>query len=210
MQGKKTFICACAIALMFGCTNNPSSNQNTPQSAQLPTTTGLERFVDSLLVEFPNAMNNEITRSMLADTIKSRMNVFRGGKLPFLDECPVVFCHSEIFPPKKFETFDFAPDKNADKVMAQFIYQNISDNRAIGFSILTALAKDVAADLIDGESYYIKGKFLFFPDNTPDCVFYLPNGGLAKNTTVVSTQSGAPLFMIGNFIMDEVSFTIKE
>lgn len=213
MQGLRLFIFACGLLSLVGCTNGQPGKQNTPQTTQTTTATAstfLDHFIDSLLVEYPNALNNDVTRLALADTIKSRMGVFCGSELPFLSECPVVFYHSELFPPHTFESFDFAPDKNADKVLVQFVYQDISQSRAIAFSILTALTKEAASTLIDEHKYFVKGKFLFFPGNTHDCVFYLPDRKLAQNTTCVSTQSGLPLFMIGNFIMDDVSFTPAE
>lgn len=213
MQGLRLFIFACGLLSLAGCSNGQSDKQNTPKATQTTNataSTSLDRFIDSLLIEYPNALNNDVTRSALADTIKSRMNAFCGSELPFLSECPVVFYYSELFPPRTFETFDFAPDKNADKVMAQFVYQDISESRAICFSILTALTKEAASTLIDEQKYFVKGKFLFFPGNTHDCVFYLPNGKLARNTTCVSTRSGLPLFMIGNFIMDDVTFSPAE
>ena len=158
------------------------------------------------MIEFPNALNNDITRSALADTIKSRMNIFRGGELPFLAECPVVFSYSERFPERMFESFEHTIDKNANKVLTQFVYRKIADGRCIGFSILTALTDEEVMKLKDGATYQVKGKFLFFPDNTPECALYLPNHKLAQNITTVSTESGAPLFMIGNFVMDDVSY----
>ena len=196
---------ACVALSLAGCSHGEkSASEKSIESVNA--STYLDRFVDSLMVEFPDALNNDITRSALADTIKSRMNRFRGGELPFLAECPVVFYHSEKFPKRQFETFEHYTDKNADKVMVQFVYQKITDRRGIGFSILTAMTEEEAMKLKDGATYQVKGNFLFFPDNTPECVFFLPNHKLAQNTTSVSTESGAPLYMIGNFIMDDVTF----
>ncbi|WP_290450275.1 hypothetical protein [uncultured Muribaculum sp.] len=200
-----SIIGACAILALAGCSN--TNNEKQSQPIEVETLSFLDRFVDSLFTEFPNALNNDVTRTQLADTIKARLSKYQGGKLPFLSECPVTFYHSEFFPHRVFDTVESNLDKNADRVLVQFVYKpDPTIDRNIAFSIMTAIDKEDAAALIDGEEYIVDGTFKFFPGNTHENVFYLPNHKLAQNITTVSTESGIPLIMLGNFIMDDVSF----
>lgn len=193
------FACACALLIASGCSNPRGNTEN-------PTNVTIAPLVDSLLSTMPNAMNNDITRKAFADTIAAHVNKYKGGKLPFLSELPVTFHYSEPFGKRQFETFDFAPDKNAGRVFVQFIYKEDYPDRGLGFSIITALDTEQAANLVDGRQYIIDGTFAGLPNNT-DNVFYLPGGTLARNITTVSIESGLPLIMLGNFIMDNVTFT---
>lgn len=170
----------------------------------------VSQIVDSIVKTQPNALNNDLTRQALADSIKTTFTKYEGKSLPFLRDLPVKFAYVEPYHTERvFETFDHPIDKNVGRYLVQFTYSEIYGTHGVAFSILTTLSQEDAMMLKEGEEYIITGNFLFFPDNSQERSFYLPNHNLANNTTTVSTKNGLPLYMIGNFIMDNVSFKAK-
>ena len=57
-------------------------------------------FLNQCLLEHPNALNNEVTRTILADTIRERLLKFQNDTLPILSNLPMRYkgcmeCHIE-------------------------------------------------------------------------------------------------------------------
>lgn len=78
-----TFIVCCL--LLAGCMNNAS--KQVPQHEQQEKY-ALREMLDSCLQAQPNANNNDVTRSILADTLKSKFQCFRGHSLPYIEDLP--------------------------------------------------------------------------------------------------------------------------
>lgn len=203
MQGLRLFIFACGLLSLVGCTNGQPGKQNTPQATQTTTATALDNFVDAAIASTPNYMNNDVTRSMLADTIKARINQYQGDKLPFLSELPMEY--EMCLPYNQYSAF-------AGKYVVKFSYCNNAPERHITFQVFTRMDKEQVANLVDHAKYSIDGTFLFFPDNTQSHWFELPSGrGFTDNPKIHATiefdNTQTPFINLGSFIMDDVSFT---
>lgn len=206
MQGLRLFICACGLLSLVGCTNGQSGEQNTPQATQTTTATALDNFVDAAIASTPNYMNNDVTRSMLADTIKARINHYQDGKLPFLSELPMEY--EMCLPYNQYSKF-------AGQYVVKFSYSNRPNDRIITFQVFARMKPEQVANLVDNTKYSLDGKFLFYPDNTQEHWFELPSGrGVTDNPKIsVTTEfdnSRSAFFNLGTLIMDDVRFTPTE
>lgn len=203
MKRTKAIICACVAVLSVGCVNHHSNTQNATQATQMTPTAILDRFINSAIASTPNYMNNDVTRSMLADTLKSRVNQYQGGKMPFLSELPMEY--EMCLPYNQYSAF-------AGKYVVKFSYCNNAPERHITFQVFTRMDKEQVANLVDHAKYSIDGTFLFFPDNTQSHWFELPSGrGFTDNPKIHATiefdNTQTPFINLGSFIMDDVSFT---
>lgn len=205
MQGLRLFICACGLLSLVGCTNGQPGRQNAPQATQTTTTTTLDRFVDAAIASTPNYMNNDVTRSMLADTIKARINQYQGGKLPFLSELPMEY--EMCLPYNQYSKF-------AGQYVVKFSYSDWANGRTITFQVFTRMKPEQIANLIDHAKYSLDGTFMFFPDNTQEHWFELPSGrGFTDNPKISITtefdNSKKAFINLGSFILDDVTFAPK-
>lgn len=190
----------CAILTFAGCTK--TNNESQSQPIEVEASTSLDRFIDGLLAEYPNAMNNDVTRATLADTIKSRINHHQGGQIPFLVELPLEY---EMCLPYN------AYSKYAGQYVVKFSYSGRGDNRTTTFQVLTRMDKEEVAKLVDHAHYMIDGTFLFYPDSSQDHWFELPSGrGITDNpkinVTTTLDNSQKPFINLGTWILKDVSF----
>lgn len=193
---------ACVTLSLAGCANGGTAT--TEQSINsIHTSTHLDQFVDSIFNAMPNAMNNDVTRSMLADSIKSRLNQYQGGAIPYLAELPLEY--EMCLPYNQYSKF-------AGQYVVKFSYSDRADNKTTTFQVFTRMNKEEVANLVDHAKYQIDGVFLFFPDNTQEHWFEMPSGkGITDFPDIIATTeldgSIKPFINLGSFIMDDVKFT---
>lgn len=185
----------------YGCVNDNRANQS--QAIEVETLTQLDRFVDSAFAQNPDAMNNAVTRSMLADTIKSRISQYQGGQLPFLAELPMEY--EMCLPYNQYS-------KYAGQYVVKFSYSGRADDRITTFQVFTRMDKEQVASLVDHAKYHINGTFMFYPDNTQEHWFELPSGrGVTDNPSITTSttldNSIKPFVNLGTMIFQDVTFT---
>ncbi len=196
-----SLIGVCAVLTLSGCINDNRGNQS--PTIEVAPSTNLDNFVDVLFSEFPEAMNNDVTRSILADTIKSRVNQYQGGELPLLSDLPMEY---EMCLP--YNSYS----KYAGQYVVKFSYSGRADDRTVTFQVFTRMDKEQVANLVDHAKYNINGTFLFYPDNTQAHWFELPSGrGVTDNphisTTTTLDDSKKPFVNLGTMIFQDVTFT---
>ena len=208
MEGFKFLISILCCLLIVGCTNNTNKQVSKEEKY------ALREMLDSCLQAQPNANNNDITRSILADTLKSKFQCFRGRYLPYIEDLPVQYEMCLEYP-RMFETFESEIDKNAGKYVVKFSFGNVtskcelSDKYETTFQVFTIMEKDTVAMLVDDSLYHIKGIFRDFANNTKETGFKLPSGKCLVDYPSVSVSSvgNKPFIDLGTLVIDSLSFT---
>lgn len=188
------------VLILASCTTNHQESHRDESPTNVSTM--LDRFIDSLLIENPNALNNDVTRSMMSDTIKARFNRYQGGKLPFLSELPMEY--EMCLPYNAYSDF-------AGQYVVKFSFCDRADDKTTTFQVFTRMDKEQVASLVDNAKYKIDGVFLFYPDNTKDHWFELPSGrGCTDNPRISMTteldNSQKPFINLGTLILKDVNF----
>lgn len=204
-MGKITRIIYGLICItLFGCGNNKSLTMQ-PQAKQY----ALRELLDSCLQSQPNANNNDVARSILADTIKMKFQQFKGDSLPFIGGLPVQY---EMCLEYK-RHFESDIDDNAVKYVVKFSFGEIaskcelSDKYKTTFQVFTILGKDAVATLVDGSLYHIQGIFRDFANNSQETGFVLPSGKCIVDYPRVTSIDEQPYINLGTLVLDSVSFT---
>ena len=197
---------ACVALSLLGCSNGGGTATIDHHVEAAPTLTPLDCFVDSIFKTMPNALNNDVTRSMLADSIKVSLNNYQGGAIPFLSGLPLEY---EMCLPYDRNS------KFAGQYVVKFSYSDRATDKTTTFQVFTRMRKEEVANLVDHAKYQVDGVFLFFPDNTQEHWFELPSGkGFTDNPKIYTTTeldgSIKPFINLGSFIMGEVKFTRVE
>lgn len=169
-------------------------------------------FIDSCLESYPSYNNNAVTRSILADTLKNRLQKYRGKHLTYLDDLPFQYEMCLEYP----KTFDFVDDANAGKYVVKFGFSDsflkneLSDKYEYEatFQVFTVMDKEKVAMLVDDSLYHIKGIFRDFANNTKETGFALPSGKFFVDYPSVGVTSlGDTFICLGTLILDSLTFT---
>lgn len=170
-------------------------------------------FLDKCLSEQPNALNNEVTRTILADTIRERLLKHQNDTLPILSDLPMKYEMCLQYPPRVFETFEAESDKNAGKYVVKFSFGEYSSKIKLSskykttFQVFAILEKEVVATLVDGALYEINGAFRDFANNTQETGFVLPSGKCVISYPNVTSIDNGPYIDLGTLILDNISFS---
>lgn len=197
-----TFIVCCL--LLAGCMNNAS--KQVPQHEQQEKY-ALREMLDSCLQAQPNANNNDVTRSILADILKSKFQCFRGHSLPYIEDLPFQYEMCLKYP-QTLET-------DIEKYVVKFGFGDVtskcelSDKYETTFQVFAILDKETVATLVDGALYHIKGTFRDFANNSAETGFKLPSGKCLVDypSVGVSAFGDKPFIDMGTLVIDSLSFT---
>ena len=168
-------------------------------------------FLNQCLLEHPNALNNEVTRTILADTIRERL--FQNDTLPILSNLPMRYEGCMQYPERVFETFETEYDKNAGKYVVKFSFGEYSSKIKLSskfestFQVFTILDKETVGKLVDGDLYNINGKFRDFANNTQKTGFVLPNRKCIVDYPRVISINNTPYINLGTLVIDDLSFS---
>ncbi len=195
------------MIFLFGCVNKQ------PNIVQSQKEYILKTILDSHLEKQPNAMNNEIAMSILADSIKTTIQSYAGDSLPFLTEIPMMYDMALEYPPNPYD-FELESFKNAGKYVVKFSFSEYSNKCELSkeyqttFQIFTIMDKETVATLIDNGLYHINGKFIDFANNSSETGFVLPSGKCLIDYPKVSRSSinNKPFINLGTLILENVTF----
>lgn len=199
-------ICACVCV----CACNSRGNKQVEQAKQK---FALESLLDSCLSAYPNANNNDVSRSILADTLKCKFQNFRNRHLPYIKDLPFQYEMCLEYPPRVFESFDSEIDKNAGKYVVKFAFGEISSKCKLSehylttFQVFAVLDKETVATLVDGAFYYIDGVFVDFANNTQETGFILPSGKCLIDYPSVTNYDEKLYINLGTLVLDSLTFS---
>lgn len=207
---KYIIVCSLLCFVLWGCGNK--AQKKVEQTA--PSKYALCEMLDSCLQAQPNANNNDVTRSILADTLKSKFQKFRGYRLTCIEDLPFQYEMCLEYP-RMFETFESEIDKNAGKYVVKFgfggVYSKceLSDKYETSFQVFAIMEKEKVAMLIDDSLYHIKGIFRDFANNTQETGFRLPSGKCLVDypSVGVTALGNKPFINLGTLVIDSLSFT---
>lgn len=84
---KNVIICVLLCIVLLGC-----GNRTQKKAAQTPPPKyALREMLDSCLKSQPMANNNDVTRSIFADTLKSKIQLYKGCALPYIEDVPMQY-----------------------------------------------------------------------------------------------------------------------
>lgn len=213
MKGYIFTLLAVFVLAFSGCSN---SQTNKGKSEEGRKEYVLKIMLDSCLNNNPNATNNDITKSILADSIKATIQNYIGDTLPFLTDIPVEYEMCLEYPKSSFD-FESESFKNAGKYVVKFSFGKysskceLSDNYETTFQIFTIMDKVTVSKLIDKELYYVNGKFIDFANNTKETGFVLPSGKCLIDYPRVlagyGTYDKKIKIDLGTLVLEDVSFS---
>lgn len=197
-----TFIVCCL--LLAGCMNNASKQVPRQEQQQKY---ALREMLDSCLQAQPNANNNDVTRSILADTLKSKFQRFRGHSLPYIEDLPFQYEMCLEYP-QTHKT-------DIEKYVVKFGFGDVtskcelSDKYETTFQVFAILDKETVATLVDGALYHINGTFRDFANNSAETGFTLPSGKCLVDypSVGVSAFGDKPFIDLGTLVIDSLLFT---
>lgn len=190
--------------------------QTTEEGQSLPKS-NVHFFIDSCISSVPNANNNDVTRAILADTIKSRLQSHSGDTLAILSDLVLEYEMSLEYK-RIFDTFESELDKNAGKYVVKFSLSSFgeaapkSDVFNVTLQVLTIMGKDDVTKLIDNGKYLVQGKFLDFANNTQETGFRLPSGKYFVDYPSVGVDvfdKGKMQINLGTLILEDIVFKEK-
>ncbi|ERI85157.1 hypothetical protein HMPREF1981_02044 [Bacteroides pyogenes F0041] len=204
---KKIFFTLVSIFLLACCTNVHNGKVNSGIKE-----TNIQVFLNSCLESNPNARNNEITRGMLADTIRTRLQAQIGDTLAILSGLTFDFEMCLEYH-RRFNTFESDIDRNAGKYAVKFSTSNFnnesisSDKFNVTLQVLTVMNKEDVANLKDNGKYQIQGTFVDFANNSEETGFLLPSGGYFIDYPSVfmdSLDEEKMIINLGTIILDNI------
>lgn len=157
-------------------------------------------------------MNNDVTRSILADSIKESFQKYIGDSLPFLTGIPLTYEMALEYPPSPFDFYS-ERFKNAGKYVVKFeMYEGskgfkLSPEYTTTFLVFTVMDKEQVATLIDKKQYYVNGNFRDFANCSSKTGFILPSGKcLTSYPSIYESSFGGVTFNLGTLILEDVTF----
>lgn len=186
-----TFIVFCF--LFAGCVNNAN------KQVQHQEKYALREMLDSCLQAQPNANNNDVTRSIFADTLKSKIQLYKGRALPYIEDVPMQYEMCLPYPNGQY-VVKFGFGENTSKC-------KLSNDYKTTFQVFAIMDKEKVAMLVDGSLYYIKGIFRDFANNSSETGFSLPSGKYIVDYPNIISIDNKPYIDLGTLVVDSLSFT---
>lgn len=206
MKKSKYIIYVIIYIFLFGCDNSVNKSTSKPKTERY----ALRDLIDSCMQSQPNVMNNDVTKSIFADTLKECFQRFRGSTLPYLKNLPLQYEMCLEYP----RIFESELDKNAGKYVVKFAFGEISskcrlsDKYETTFQVFAILDKETVATLVDNSLYYIEGTFRDFANNSQETGFLLPSRRYFIDYPRISTSwCNEPFIDLGTLIIDSLSFS---
>lgn len=201
--------CVFSVFLLVACSNVGTKQESKVEEKKK----ALAVMLDSCFIAQPNIMNNDITRSIFADTITAIFQRYRGKQLPYIADLPVRYEMCLEYK-RHFENFEASVDRNAGKYVVKFGFGKYSSNCKLSddyettFQVFALLDKQTASELIEDSLYYIGGIFRDFSNNSSETGFILPDGKcLISYPTVTTSSFNKPFIDLGTLIIDSLTFT---
>lgn len=194
---KDVIICVLLCFVLLGC-----GNRTQKKAAQTPPPKyALREMLDSCLKSQPMANNNDVTRSIFADTLKSKIQLYKGRALPYIEDVPMQYEMCLPYPNGQY-VVKFGFGENTSKC-------ELSDKYETTFQVFAIMEKEKVAMLIDDSLYHIKGIFRDFANNTQETGFRLPSGKCLVDypSVGVSAFDNKPYIDLGTLVVDSLSFT---
>ena len=196
---KKLFYSFLSLFLLFGCTQTGDKTTHTE-----PKKTNIQLFLDGCLESNPNAINNEVTREILADTIKARLQAHIGDTLAILSDIPLEY--------EMCLGYGQQSNKNAGKYVVKFSSSLLdslqSDKFEVTLQVFTIMEKQDVVNLIEGGKYQVQGVFVDFANYSRKPSFILPSGDCFTDypSVTISPSYREKLFInLGTLILDNVT-----
>lgn len=189
-------IIICTYACVCACNGGIRNTEpDMPQYA-------LASLMDSCMGVAP--VTNDVARSMIADTLKSKFQRYQGKHLPYIDDLFFTYEMCLEYP----KTFDSVDDANVGKYVVKFSLSNgkIADGCSTTFQIFAIMNKDAVAPLVEGGTYHLDGLFRDFANSSKETGFVLPSGKCINAYPSVTTDSdGTPCINLGTLVIDSLT-----
>lgn len=185
------------------CACNSGVRNTEPETPQC----ALASLIDSCLGVAP--ATNDVSRSILADTLKSKLQRYQGKHLPYIGDLFFTYEMCLEYP----KTFDSVDDTNAGKYVVKFSLANekIADGCSTTFQIFAIMGKESVTHLVEGGTYHLDGLFRDFANSTKETGFVLPSGKCINAYPSVTTDSdGTPCINLGTLVIDSLSLSKVE
>lgn len=192
---KNIIVCSLLCFVLGGCGNK--AQKKVEQT--VPPKYALCEMLDSCLQAQPNANNNDVTRSILADTLKNRIQHYKGCALPYIEDAPMQYEMCLPYPNGQY-VVEFAFGEIASKC-------KLSNDYETTFQVFAIMDKEKVAMLVDGSLYYIQGIFRDFANNSAETGFSLPSGKYIVDFPNVINYNNKPYIDLGTLVVDSLSFT---
>lgn len=203
---KKTLLVVFAALLAVGCGGGNKETETAKKDSEM------KRTLDACIAANPNYNNNELTRSVLADSITSAFQLYRGKPLKQVENLP---CEYEMSLEYGVDPWQYIDTTIIGKYVVKFNYSellednNVSDNYSVGFQVFAILEKEKVMQLVEGAKYYISGTFRDFANNTTETGFRLPSGKCSydyPSVSYYSTFSPSLQINLGTIVLDNLTF----
>lgn len=192
---KDVIICVLLCFVLLGC-----GNRTQKKAAQTPPPKyALREMLDSCLKSQPMANNNDVTRSIFADTLKSKIQLYKGRELPYIEDVPMQYEMCLPYPNGQY-VVKFGFGENTSKC-------KLSNDYKTTFQVFAIMDKEKVAMLVDGSLYYIKGIFRDFANNSSETGFSLPSGKYIVDYPNIISIDNKPYIDLGTLVVDSLSFT---
>lgn len=192
---KNVIICVLLCFVLLGC-----GNRTQKKAAQTPPPKyALREMLDSCLKSQPMANNNDVTRSIFADTLKSKIQLYKGRALPYIEDVPMQYEMCLPYPNGQYAV-KFGFGENTSKC-------KLSNDYKTTFQVFAIMDKEKVAMLVDGSLYYIKGIFRDFANNSSETGFSLPSGKYIVDYPNIISIDNKPYIDLGTLVVDSLSFT---
>ena len=192
---KNVIICVLLCFVLLGC-----GNRTQKKAAQTPPPKyALREMLDSCLKSQPMANNNDVTRSIFADTLKSKIQLYKGRALPYIEDVPMQYEMCLLYPNGQY-VVKFGFGENTSKC-------KLSNDYKTTFQVFAIMDKEKVAMLVDGSLYYIKGIFRDFANNSSETGFSLPSGKYIVDYPNIISIDNKPYIDLGTLVVDSLSFT---
>ncbi|MBR5333904.1 MAG: hypothetical protein IKV33_04115 [Alistipes sp.] len=204
----RNLLLVCICVHIFACGKAPQ-----PVAPAVEQKYALETLIDSCLAEYPSANNNDVSRSIFADTLKSKFQNYRNEHLPYIADLPFQYEICLEYPPKVFETVVTERDKYAGMYVVKFSFREIisncqlSEDYSTTMQVFAVLSKEIVATLVDGAMYNIDGIFRDFANNSQETGFILPSGKCLVDYPKATNYDNKLSINLGTLVFDSLSFS---
>ena len=177
----------------------------------------MKRTLDACISANPNYNNNELTRSALADSIKTRFQTYRGKQLKQIEAIPCEYETAIMYDDFYGAVYD---STLVGKYVVKFSYSDmyeldsrISNEYNVMLQIFSIVEKETAMQLAEGKEYYISGTFKDFMNDSKETGIRLPDGQYYIGyPSVISTSSSSvgTTISLGAFVLENITFELAE